>query len=221
MTSDNQIVATQPGSELRLQVFGTVEARPRVEDGWVSRCYSQRRTAPVGVIEAEGSGHQEFVTLAGPSLEGTAPWTATQTMSRDSSKDTAIDLVSGPFRDAILFGDGLQLLESDQIVARASVAFARFEGGRLIRALLVQGTRLETGRMIFNSTSPTKSISIRMTREGCEISIEGTNSFELDLPLNCVGRILVNESRFVLRPGVRRLRFRHDDGQWQLAPETT
>ncbi len=253
MTSDTQIVATQPGDELCIQVFGSVEARPRIEEGWVSRGYGQREAAPVGVIEAEGSGPQEFVSIisivsiVAPSCTRVAPWTpvlvgaapSAKAMSHCSSKDLAagqssavragapkderpysIALVSGSLRDVILFGDGFQLLESGAMVARASVAFARFASGRLRRALLIHGTRLEAGGITFSSPIPLRSLSIRLGEDGVEISIEGTDSFELDLPKR-IGRVRVNGSRFVLRPGQRRLRFGCDECQWRLEPEST
>ena len=243
MTRETQIVATQPGGDLCIQVFGSVEARPRIEEGWVSRCYGQREAAPVGVTEAEGSGPQEFVSvisinsIGAPSSARVASWTpvlvgaaSAKTMTPDSSNDpqsdapkderpSSIALVSGGLRDVILFGDGLQLLESEAMIARASVAFTRFDSGRLSRALMIRGTRLEADGINFSSAIPLTSVSIRLGEEGVEISIAGTDSFELDLPKS-IGRVWVNGYRFVLRSGQRHLRFGYDEGQWRLEPES-
>src|SRR4030095_1310157 len=96
---ETQIAASQPGGDLRIQAFGSVETTPRIEQGWVSRCYGLRESAPVGVIEAEGSGPQEFVsilavdTASAPKVE---PWlpalvgvdTSAKSMGHHSSNDS-------------------------------------------------------------------------------------------------------------------------------------
>lgn len=54
------------GKALVLAAFGTAELTARVPEGWVSRCYGHREPSAVGVFEAEGKGHQAFVTVIVP-----------------------------------------------------------------------------------------------------------------------------------------------------------
>jgi hypothetical protein len=131
-----------------------------------------------------------------------------------------IALVSGSLRDVILFGDGFEFLESGAMVRRASIAFTRFSSGRLTRAFLIHGTRLEADGLTFCSPITLRSLSILLSEDGVELTIEGTDSFELDLPEN-IGQGRVNGDRFVLRPGQRNLKFGNNEGQWRLAPEST
>ena len=245
---ETQIVATQPGGELRIQAFGSVETRPRTEQGWVSRCYGQQESAPIGVIQAEGSGPQEFVSVVSvdaPSAPRVVPWmpapvgvaTSAMTISHNANDSLAgrpsavrdrkpkeerpqgITLVSGSIRDVILFGDGVNLLESGEMAARASVAFTRFANGRLSHAFLIRGAWLEADGVNFRSTLALRSLSIRLGEDDVEISINGTDSFELDLPER-IRRVRISGSGLVPRPGMRRLRFGYHDRLWRLEPET-
>jgi hypothetical protein len=56
--------------------------------------------------------------------------------------------------------------------------------------------------------------------DGVEISIEGTDSFELDLPKS-IGRVRINGYHFMLRSGQHHLRFGYNKCQWRLEPEST
>ena len=229
MISDNRIVATQQNTELGIRVIGSVSALPRIEDGWVSRCYGQRKAAPVGVIEAEGSGPLEFVSIVDCARTKAAGWTLVHVdnaapgesiSGASDERPYGIALGTGSLRDELLFGDGIEIGESGALVARASIAFARFATGRLIRAFLIRGAMLEAGGISFSSPTPLRSLSIRLCEQGVEISIQGTNNFELGLPV-CVGKVWVNGSRFVFRPGRRRLRFGYAPFEWRLQPEST
>jgi uncharacterized heparinase superfamily protein len=174
--TNEHIVATKGGRTMGVSSFSNSEQNVSVVAGWVSRCYGQRQEAPVALIESRGSGPQEFVSFIVPAPTGGAPWlpprinnapligpsagsckppieSATgNTSAADAGAATerrpySFAVHSGDFVDAILLGDGTEYLTSPALSARASVAFARFGGGREEGGIADCGLRIADFRM--------------------------------------------------------------------------
>jgi uncharacterized heparinase superfamily protein len=214
------------GRALSISVFGQSDARMRIEDGWVSRCYGRRESTPVALFEAEGKGRQEFVSvIASFTSHGYAPATDETPVTRqdvvlmEDRPYKAYSISAGELRDLVLMGASANQLQYEQLTAAAETAWARFAGGDFISGCLIHGQMFEVARCIkFNSPTVVRSCALRIDEEQIEISITGACRFDLSFS-HFPDRVLVNKSSFDLAPGSRSARFALDGSGWKLIAE--
>ncbi|MBO0798875.1 MAG: alginate lyase family protein, partial [Blastocatellia bacterium] len=163
----NQLRATAAGGdELLIQAYGSSARRVEVEDGWVSRCYGHRERSPVAVIEADGVGPQEFVTIVIPAIKE-----AEIKIERESESSTSLSVSAGDVRDVILLGNETDYIGSNHLSGICSLGWGRFLRGKLARAGLIRGNLLEAEGASFCSPTKVESCALRLDSGDVWVSV--------------------------------------------------
>jgi hypothetical protein len=220
IASDQQIRAThRNGCKLTIHAFHKQTPQVRLEQGWVSQVYGNRQAATVGVIEINGEGEQEVMSLILP-FSAREQGARVERQPTEASDCGAFIVTLGEARDIVVAGNGTRRVECQGLSAIASMAWARFAGSRLLRACLIKGKELAvTGSLMLQSSQIIHHCVIQVHPHDLEISIEGARSFTLK-NLHPLQKIVLCGSSFLLQAGQRSVSFIHDAGQWQMA-ETT
>jgi hypothetical protein len=111
----------------------------------VSRGFGHRALAPVAVIEAEGAGPQEFVSVIAPGQQGQAIRIEPRIVSARLSGFT---LSAGATRDVVSLGGETALLSCPPVEAAGALSYGRFVNNRLTRAGLIRGNYFDAGRSV-------------------------------------------------------------------------
>jgi len=229
---------TKPrAGSLLVAAFGSAKSQPKVDQGWVSRCYGQCQSAPVATIAAEGYGAQAFATLIVPAV----PWGPTRAVEAISlgslggdgwgsaqgpdrlGRRTGIrhceggfSIVSGNSLDIVLVGDYGSRLSSKSLSALGETAWVRLVDGGPARAGLIRGRALEIkGHLGFISETTATYCSIEFQKGCVEVTVSGTNRFDLAFQ-RPADRVVVNGAGFDLNRRVRSVLVEDDGSGWQL-----
>jgi hypothetical protein len=224
---ENRVKAAEPeGGRLWITAFGAARPQARITRGWVSRCHRQREQAPVAVIEATGSGAQEFVTfiIPGPASVTAIPAGGAgeaRPGERPSGAVNGFSIAAGESRDFILTGDGVRAVECGPVIARAKLAWARRasnkDGDDFASAGFVFGDALEVGGMAFASERVAEFCSMHKERgrDELSVSVSGISRFRLSFNRPPV-RITIDRTSFNLRPELRSALFALDGARWKV-----
>ncbi|MFL6273777.1 MAG: alginate lyase family protein [Blastocatellia bacterium] len=203
----NLINATSPQGRLLISAFGTSPLASHIKSGWVSRAYAERQAAPVAVIESEGAGRQELVTLIVPANDSIQ---CRAVSARDAH--SVLHISSGDTLDIVISGDGA----SDQITAQAEMTVARFVNQRFVRACLVKGRRIEiANHLALHSDSLIGFAEINETDGALEITIHGASSFELSFS-QPPPSVVINGARFIVSSECANVAFALKESGWML-----
>jgi hypothetical protein len=220
VASGNQIrAANQNGHRLLIQAFSNSVARAQIQQGWVSRVYGNRQAAPVAIFEIEGESEQEVMSFILPFTAKHKGAHVEQQLT--GAPDTsAFTVMTGESRDVVIAGNGIQAVDCELLSATASMAWARFVNHRLVRAGFVKGKEIGVAdQLILQSPQVARHCEIQVRANHLEISIDGTDRFDLKL-MNSQPAIRLGDQDFPLHAGQQNLRFFLDAGKWRLA-ETT
>jgi hypothetical protein len=220
VASGNQIRAANPnGHRLMIQAFGKSAALAEIQQGWVSQVYGNRQTAPVAGFRMQGKGEQEVMSFI-------LPFTAKHSGARIEQRSTsapdtdAFTVTDGASRDVVIAGDGIRSVDCEPLSAIASMAWARFVEGRLVRASFVKGREIRVAdQLILRSSQTAKHCEIQINAGHVEISIEGVDRFSLTLQ-NSLQTVVLGGKQFLLHAKQQKVTFFKDARHWQMA-ETT
>ena len=209
---DNEIKASDDeGNGLSISVFGKSEPKSRIEAGWASRCYGQRETAPIGLLEAGDEGPIQFVSFIVPRNRGTL------TAAEEHSNRFSIS--AGRSRDVVLIAGPDCQLADELLAASGSMAWGRFMGSSFKGGCLIEGTKYQIHHCFaFSSPTSVSCCAIRIENDQVEISIHGATRFDLSLDTPS-SRIVVNNSGFDLPPGSQTVSFALEASGWKLVTE--
>jgi len=164
------------GARATITVFGE-SVGAQIADGWVSRAYGKRESAPVAVFTAEGEGPRHLTTFIIPSSDRAI---RLEEQKVDYPSAHAFRVVSGEVRDILVVSDGRGRIECGPVVGEGSVAWVRFEDDEFARAILVRGRLLEASDdFSFRSEETVHHCAIRRTDIGIKGSVNGGAPFEL------------------------------------------
>lgn len=208
----NSVIASNSSKkELNIFAFAQAEARTRIEEGQVSRIYGERQRAPVAVIEAEGSGHQELITFLVPSRQSLS-------VEREANHraGSIFRIAAGDAFDVALIGVDASSLESDSLAMRGSFAWARFSSGRLLRGCLIGGNKLEAaGQIKLDSPVTFRWCAIQINDDCVEITIHGGSRFDLSFT-QPHDAIVVNKAPFTISRNRRSAAFVREGSGWRF-----
>jgi hypothetical protein len=172
-------VTQRGGARLVVRTHGSVGVKARVRASWVSRGYGHRAPAPVAVIEAEGVGPQEFVSIIAPENREQAVGAEFHSISAQAS---GFVLTAGATRDVVSLGSDGARISFPPVEATGALAYVRFVNGRLTRAGLIRGNCLKTGGLSLNSPEAVESFALRLVQSRAFVSVQGTGPYDLTLP---------------------------------------
>jgi hypothetical protein len=147
----------------------------RSEEGWVSRCYGERKSAPVCIFESAGEGAQDFYTFMLPRGAGDS---SSHARELEAAGGRAFELVFDEARDMLLIGNG-PMVEAAKVRSDFSWAWLRFasDSQEPCEMVLLNGRSLYfNGRKIFESAERVSYAVLRWT--GGELSVETDASGE-------------------------------------------
>jgi hypothetical protein len=195
------------GKKLELHVGTSSSARMRIEEGWVSRAYAQRESAPVAVVQAEGTGYQEALSLLIPRDD--------QRYRVETRPQSALIIGEEGSFDVILTGDGSSVREADRLSSSGRLAFGRFTAAKPTLLLLIDGAMIEArGRVAFRSPACADYSLIKLDDNEIELKLEGPGEFDLFIS-EPVRAVTINYSRVEVSGDARQLRFVCADGLWR------
>ncbi len=172
-------IIDQSGSELIIHPFANLKLQTRVTDGWISECYGQRHRAPVAVIEADGFGPQEIVTIIAPVGNGRV-FDAYCHFATNQS--LGISLKSGDARDFMIVGQGAGHIACSSLTSSGSLAWGRFIGDRITQACLIEGTRFEAKDLSFRALATAEYFSLHRARNRVNVTVNCLSHYDLLLP---------------------------------------
>lgn len=168
-----QTFAAERGSNapgLDLYAFGA-SGEWRLEEGWVSSCYGERRPAPVCTFTAHGTGAQEFYSFLLPRTAASAQTSVRELAARGGR---AFELLDEGVCDQLLAGSGA-LVETQRLTSDFKWAWARFdlETGLPSELVLIDGRRLSLdGQEILNLSEPVAYATARRVDDRLKIEID-------------------------------------------------
>jgi hypothetical protein len=192
--------ATQrSGARLVVRVYGNAGLQARVKGSWVSRGYGHRAPAPVAVIEAEGVGPQEFVSIIAPEKQGQAVGVEPRIALAQAS---GFILSAGATRDVVSLGRETSHISCPPLEATGALAYGRFVNNRLTRVGLIRGSYFNAGGVSFKSPEPVESFALHFDQLRAFVSVQGTGRYELTLPetVNEVVTSGISDSRSRFKP---------------------
>jgi hypothetical protein len=219
VASNNQVRVVSPeGRKLAIQPFATRELKIDIRHGWVSGVYAGREAAPVATVQLNGYGAQKVMSFI---LPFTAKNQAMQVerQAAPGNRASIFTVTLDGSRDVVLQGDGCTPVETSELNALATLAWARFVGGCLLRACLIKGKALQVpGKFTLRSTEVIDHGILQVQADHLGLVIEGTNHFSLETA-DYWQKLIVNGKPFVLERGRKVFSFTRDAEEWQLGEE--
>ena len=163
----------QNSSETQIFLFSNCDGEWRREDGWVSRCYGERTSAPVCVFSAHTEKSPEFVIFLIPPRNTGRSRTSVREVEVNNGR--AFEAQSEDGQDVLLIGEG-NLIETGRATSDFEWTWMRLAPGtgRLQEAILIGGRRFYLdGQEVVNATERIHHLFLR--RVGEELRVE-TNS---------------------------------------------
>jgi hypothetical protein len=186
-----------PPGESGLEIFSFAEGGEwRREDGWVSRCYGERASAPVYVFSGAATGAQEFATFLIPRAGAQAARASVR--EREAAGGRAFEISLVGVRDLVLLGDGRRV-ESGRWASDFEWAWVRLtlDGSAPEELILLGGSRLEfVGREIFAAGGRVKYLVAR--RAGDQLIVETDAAGDFAVASLGARRAVVNGATFEL-----------------------
>jgi hypothetical protein len=167
----------------------------------VSRGFGHRALAPVAVIEAEGAGPQEFVSVIAPDKQGQAVRIEPQIVS---ARVSGFILSAGATRDVLSLGREGAPTSCPPVEATGALAYGRFVNNRLTRAGLVRGNYFGASGVSFKSPETVESFALLLNQSQASVSVHGTGLYDLTLP-ETVSETIIN--------GIKLSRFEEGDNK--------
>ena len=217
VASDNQIrAANGNGHKLSITAFSSeLQPKARITPGWVSRAYGTRATAPVGILDVQGLGGQEVVSVLLP-LSARHQGAHVERRHTGVAHASAFCIKLGEAHDVVIAGNGIRAATCEPLRATALLAWARFAGTRLVRASLVKGKAIEVeGHFALRSAETVQHLVVEVNTDHLTIAVEGARRFEFSALLPWPN-VVVNGTSFLLGPGQRRVSFTNDADHWRL-----
>ncbi|MBV9956844.1 MAG: hypothetical protein JO360_00430, partial [Acidobacteria bacterium] len=160
----------------------------RLEDGWISSCYGERRPAPVCTFTAHGTGAQEFYSFLLPRTNGSSRVSVRELAARGGR---AFELRDAGTCDQLLAGGGT-LIETQRLASDFKWAWARFEveTGLLSELVLIDGRRLMLdGLEILNEAEPVAYVTARRVDDRLSVVINDRIRFHPGFMINEPGTL--------------------------------
>jgi hypothetical protein len=145
----------------------------------VSRGYGHRAPAPAAVIEAQGTGLQEFVSIIVPEKQRRAVGVEAQNVSARAS---GFILSAGATRDVVSLGRDAVPISCPPVEATGTLAYARFVNDRPTRVALIRGNRFQAGGVSFKAQGTVESFALRLDEGRAFVCVQGTDLYDLTLP---------------------------------------
>jgi uncharacterized heparinase superfamily protein len=209
-TNCRNTVMAAAGNGEKLAIFCWTDSDHMVSlrDAWTSSAYGERSSAAAILIESEGEGPQQLVTLLLPQSKSAGLPSVTQARGVYSiSTADSFDLIACPV--------GAEA-RSALLAARGQIAWARFTRGRLSRGCLIRGSRLEImNGLSLRSATPIPWLAFTVAEGQLRIRTRGANQIELTVD-ETIRSIRLNESHFDLESGRTRLSLTLAETGWSI-----
>ena len=214
--SGNQIrVSHENGNKLTLSAFSSTSTHLNIAKGWVSQVYGNRKPAPIGSIEIRGEGEQEVMSFILP-FAAKQQGTHVERQPTGVANTGAFTVTGRDLFDIVIAGNGISSVQCQKLRAIASMAWARFVKGMLVRVCLVHGKEVEVADGIaLRSTEKVKHCVVQTYEDYLSITIEGTSRFTLMLAKPWQ-MITIGKASFQLKPNQLSVSFGYSEGQWQM-----
>lgn len=176
--ADRTVVRESGVDAQGLELFAFGAGSWRKQEGWVSRCYGARASAPVCIFESEGDGPQDFYTFMRPRGAGEP---AAHARELEATNGRAFELVSPAARDMLLISDG-PMARAAEVSSDFDWAWLRFASdSRKPRELVLLGGRvLELdGRKVFESGERISYAALRWTDDELRVEADGGGEFQV------------------------------------------
>jgi hypothetical protein len=200
--SSDESVLSSGGSRLLfngagLEIFAFAQGGEwRKCEGWVSRCYGARTSAPVYVFSKTATGAQEFATFLIPRAGAQA--SSARVREREAKGGRAFEISLERARDLLLMGDG-RAIEVDGWTTDAEWLWLRFAPDEIVPSelILLGGRRLALGEQeIFTAEERVKYLSVR--RAGEQLIVETDARGSLSFATLGAARADINGASFEL-----------------------
>lgn len=169
----------------------------KMEEGWVSQCYGERRPAPVLSFSAAcAEGPQGFITFLVP-RGAQAPGSRVREIRAANGR--AFEFYDGDTRDLLMIGDG-RLLQSTEIASDFEWAWTRLMPvtGMPEEIVLLGGRQLNfDGRKIFNAEHAVGYVAAQRVGDDLLVDTEARGAFTI-ASLGAV-RVVLNGQPFPAR----------------------
>jgi hypothetical protein len=168
----------------------------KMERGWVSPCYGERRPAPVLSFSATGTEAQEFVTFLVPR---SAQSPGARVREVRAANGRAFEFYDGEARDLLMIGDGRRL-QSSEIASDFEWTWMRLTPmtGTPEEIVLLNGRQLNfDGREIFSAAHPVGYVSAR--RVGDELLVETEAGGAFTIASLGAARVVLNGQQYPSR----------------------
>ncbi|MBA2733122.1 MAG: alginate lyase family protein [Acidobacteria bacterium] len=161
----------------------------RKEDGRVSFCYGESKSAPVYVFTAMAEGEQEFITFMLPRASAQAPKSGAREIEAVNGR--AFEVLNEERRDCLLLGRG-RMAETAQLSSDFDWLWARYtrDGTELLEVVAIGGRHLSiTGREVVSATNPVGYLAARRVDDEWQVETDAAENLSIELP--GAGRIIV------------------------------
>ena len=176
---------------LRVFTFGD-NGQWRRKDGWISKCYGSRDSAPFLEFASEGRGPQEFMTFLIPVEEG---FERPDVLETNVPGGRAFVVNYRDYQDLFVFADGNLLIRTEYFNTDFEYLWARMSPGEILpeEFVLINGQNFSlNGREIFNYPSPLEFATAR--RFGEKLSVRTPDGvFSVSLPKMNSRTLILNE----------------------------
>ncbi|HEX8145422.1 MAG TPA: alginate lyase family protein [Pyrinomonadaceae bacterium] len=177
--SDSGVVRERRADAQGIELFAFGGGSWSKKEGWVSRCYGARASAPVCILESAGEGAQDFFTLMLPRSAGD-PAAHARALQADNGR--AFELLCDERRDMLLVCDGesVKTAGASSDFAWAWVRFA-VDAPQPLEMLLLGGRVLSlNGRRVFESAERVSYAVLRWTGDALSIETDASGHFTVD-----------------------------------------
>jgi hypothetical protein len=209
-TIEDCSVVRESGTDVQgIELFAFGAGSWRKEEGWVSRTYGARASAPVCVFESTGEGAQDFYTFMLPRGAGEAESHAREL---EATSGRAFELVAAEARDMLLISDGPTVEGAEASAAGVSSdfdwAWLRFAGdSQQPREMVLLGGRTFEldGRKVFEAG---ERISYAVLRwDGDELRVETDAGGEFQVAAFGASRVIIEGEEYAAGEDGAMLRF--------------
>lgn len=187
-----------------IELFAFGAGSWRREEGWVSRCYGARASAPVCIFESMGEGAQDFYTFMLPRGEGEP---ASHARELAAAGGRAFEVISTEGRDMLMISDG-QGVEAARASSDFDWAWLRFsvDPQKPREMVLLGGRKLEfEGQLVFESEARASYATLRWA--GDELRVETDAGGDFQLATFGAARVIIEGEEYSAADDARVLRF--------------
>ncbi|MCA1634414.1 MAG: heparinase II/III-family protein, partial [Acidobacteria bacterium] len=178
----------QNGPGLELFTFGG-SGEWLKEEGHVSLCYGESKSAPVYVFRATAEGEQEFITFMLPRSSAQAPISAAREIEAVNGR--AFEVLDEETRDCLLLGRG-RMAETVRLSSDFNWLWVRYTRDRaeLLEVVAIGGRRFSSaGREVVSGTNRIGYLAARRVDDKWHVETDAVENLSVEFP--GAGRIIV------------------------------